>query len=101
MLLFQKDVIMVREDTKWYAVFVASSWLSNIGQGLVNTVVGPTQPYLAQNVGVKIDLINLVWTFGFGGYLLGALACGMVFKKYKKDFLFILQHFKVEFYKGV
>ena len=39
------------------------------GHGLVTTVVGPTQPYLAQKTGVDIGTINLVWTFGFFGYM--------------------------------
>ena len=45
-------------------------------------VVGPMQPYLARNVEVKIDLINLVWTFGFAGYVIGALVTGFIFKRY-------------------
>ena len=35
----------------------------------MTTVVGPTQPYLAQKTGVDIGTINLVWTFGFFGYM--------------------------------
>ena len=43
---------------------------------MIVTVVGPTQPYLAANVNVNIDTINLVWTFGFFGYTVGALITG-------------------------
>ena len=43
--------------------------LDQFGHGLVTTVVGPTQPYLAQKTGVDIGTINLVWTFGFFGYM--------------------------------
>jgi MFS family permease len=69
------------EERKFYFILVASSWLSNIGHGLAITVLGPTQPYLARNVGVGVDLINLVWTFGFLGYVVGSLIAGMVFKR--------------------
>ena len=61
---------------------MASSWLSNFGHGMVVTVVGPTQPYLALNVGVDIDTINLVWTFGFLGFTLGAIGTGLVFRRF-------------------
>eukprot|EP00095_Tigriopus_kingsejongensis_P008296 maker-scaffold948_size77650-snap-gene-0.12 protein:Tk08296 transcript:maker-scaffold948_size77650-snap-gene-0.12-mRNA-1 annotation:"sodium-dependent glucose transporter 1" len=73
---------IITPESRWYAILLPSSWLSNIGHGLMVTVVGPTQPYLAKNVGVNIDIINLVWTFGFLGYIVGALATGMVFKRY-------------------
>ena len=69
-------------DNKWLAIYVVSSWLCNIGHGLMITVVGPTQPYLAQKVGVDIDVINLVWTFGFAGYFVGSMATGAIFKHY-------------------
>ena len=59
-----------------------SSWLSNIGHGLMITVVGPSQPYIARNVDVKIDTINLVWTFGFAGYLTGSLFTGYILKRF-------------------
>ena len=63
------------------ACYVAASWLSNIGHGLVVTVVGPTQPYIAKNVGVEVDTINLLWSFGFFGFAVGAVAAGFVFKR--------------------
>ena len=90
------------EKNKWLAWYVASSWLVNLGHGMIVTVVGPTQPYLASNVKVNIgesyesfdrkrtlvalnlnffpsiDTINLVWTFGFFGYTIGALLTGFV-----------------------
>ena len=68
-------------DNRWYGVYLLASWLSNIGHGLMITVMGPTQPYLAQNVGVNIDTINLVWSSGFAGYVLGSVTTGFVYKK--------------------
>jgi hypothetical protein len=49
---------------------------------MVMTVVGPTQPYLAQNVGVEVNLINLVWTLGFLGYMIGGLSAGFTFQRF-------------------
>ena len=45
---------MKNEETKWLVGYVLSSWLSNFGHGMVVTVIGPSQPYLAYNVGVPI-----------------------------------------------
>ena len=66
---------------RWCSIFVLSSWLSNIGHGLMITVMGPMQPYLARNVNVDIDQVNFVWTFGFIGYIFGSIGCGLVFKR--------------------
>ena len=39
-----------------------------------------------RNTGVQIDTINLVWTFGFFGYMVGSLGTSFIFKEYlKKD----------------
>lgn len=70
------------DETKWYLCYFGASWLCSIGHGLVVTVVGPTQPYIAQNVGVEIDIINLLWSFGFFGFLLGSIIAGFVFRRY-------------------
>jgi len=70
------------DGTKWILVYFPVSWLTQFGHGLVTTIVGPTQPYLAENVNVDIDIINLVWTFGFFGFLVGSLATGFIFKRY-------------------
>ena len=56
--------------------------MSEIGNGLTNTVVGPMQPYLAANVGTDIATINLLWTFGNFGYIVGCLAAGTLYKKF-------------------
>ena len=71
----------IAEDKKWLFCYFPSSWLTNLGHGMVVTVVGPTQPYLAQNVGVKIDIINLVWSFGFFGSMVGSFGTGLVFRR--------------------
>jgi len=38
----------IPDDKKWLFCYFPSSWLTNLGHGMVVTVVGPTQPYLAQ-----------------------------------------------------
>ena len=68
-------------ERRFYGFLVASSWLCNIAHGLTITILGPTQIYLARNVGVKIDTINLVWSFGFLGYMAGSFAAGMAYKE--------------------
>eukprot|EP00092_Neocalanus_flemingeri_P007291 GFUD01007873.1.p1 GENE.GFUD01007873.1~~GFUD01007873.1.p1 ORF type:complete len:462 (+),score=106.98 GFUD01007873.1:184-1569(+) len=73
------------DSSRWICIYFPVSWLTQFGHGLVTTVVGPTQPYLARNTGVDIATINLVWTFGFFGYMVGSLATGFVFKEYIKS----------------
>ncbi len=76
---------LTTEGKKWCAAYITVSCLSSISNGATSTVVGPSQLYLAKNVGVDIDTINLMWTFGFVGFLLGALFTGMVFKQYMRS----------------
>jgi len=83
----------MNDETKWLIGYVLSSWLSNFGHGMVVTVIGPSQPYLAYNVGVSIDTINLVWTAGFLGYTVGSIVTGYVFRRFcttnRKKMLFL------------
>ena len=37
-------------SSKWILLYFPVSWLTQFGHGLVTTVVGPTQPYLARSV---------------------------------------------------
>ena len=40
------------------------------------------QPYLAYNLQTDTQTINLVWTLGFSGFLLGSLLTSHIFTKY-------------------
>ena len=40
------------------------------------------QPYLAYNLRTDTQTINLVWTLGFSGFLLGSLFTSNIFTKY-------------------
>ena len=73
------------DSSRWLLVYFPVSWLTQFGHGLVTTVVGPTQPFLAQNTGVDIATINLVWSFGFFGYIIGSLGTSFIFKEYLKQ----------------
>ena len=37
-----------RDSSIWVCVYFPVSWMTQFGHGLVTTVVGPTQPYLAK-----------------------------------------------------
>ena len=42
--------------------------------------------FYCRNTGVDIATINLVWSFGFFGYIVGSLGTSFIFKEYlKKD----------------
>ena len=36
------------DSSIWVCIYFPVSWLTQFGHGLVTTVVGPTQPYLAE-----------------------------------------------------
>ena len=52
--------------------YVPVAWCLHISHGMMNTVIGPSQLYLARNVGLELSQINFVWTFGFIGFVLGS-----------------------------
>ena len=43
---------------------------------------GPMQPYLAYNLATDTSTINLVWTLGFSGFLIGSILTSHIFTKY-------------------
>jgi len=62
---------MILEVYLFYMVFVRTV-----------TVTGPMQPYLAYNLGTTTSSINLVWTLGFLGYLIGSTLTSHFFNKH-------------------
>ncbi|XP_075244517.1 sodium-dependent glucose transporter 1A-like isoform X2 [Convolutriloba macropyga] len=70
---------------KYYIVlYVPITWCLHIAHGMMNTVIGPSQLYLAQNVGLDLSQINFVWTFGFIGFVAGSFTAGAVMKTWLK-----------------
>ena len=65
---------------RWW-VLLNHTWQSKYNKSgyTINLVV------LLRNTGVDIATINLVWTFGFFGYMVGSLATSFVFKEYIKS----------------
>ena len=47
-----------------------------------NNFLGPMQPFLAYNLQTDTQTINLVWTLGFLGFLIGSLITSHIFTKY-------------------
>ena len=56
----------------------------SLGYINLGSFLGPMQPYLAKKLDVEIDTINLVWTFGFVGFIIGSLVAGFVFRRFCK-----------------
>ena len=72
-----------------YDVFVPSITLSKIISRYILNRANKDGYYCmritsvpSRNTGVAIDTVNLVWTFGFFGFLVGSLISGFVFKRY-------------------
>jgi len=61
------------------------AWSAHICQGLCKGILGPTQPYLAQNLGVENKQINFIWTLGALGSCLATVVTGVIFKDHLKE----------------
>ncbi len=62
-LYFSPHLLSPSADTKWLVTFFTIDLLNNIGGAALATIFGPSQPYIAERVGVNIDTITWVWTF--------------------------------------
>ncbi len=67
---------------KWLYVFLAATYLNRIGGAALATIFGPSQPYIADRLGVDIDTVNWLWTVSGMSAFLGFLASSFTFKQY-------------------
>ena len=74
--------LLTPAEVSWSAVFVVLAWLAQLGNGAIQTITGPMQPYVAYNLNTDMRTINLVWTLGFSGFLLGSFFTSNIFTKY-------------------
>ena len=73
------------EDIKlWLLTYFPVAWAGHICQGLCLSIFGPTQPYLAQNIGVPNDQINFIWTIRAFGSCVATILTGFFFKDFLK-----------------
>jgi len=74
---------MMEEKEKLFCrIFLPLAWSGHIGLGLALGIFGPTQPYLARNVGVSVDTINFIWTGRSIGFMITSVLTAVVFKQY-------------------
>ena len=69
-------------EVSWSISYVCIAWLGELGNGAIQTITGPMQPFLAYNLQTNTQTINLVWTLGFLGFLFGSLITSHIFTKY-------------------
>lgn len=74
--------VLTQEEIYWAAAYLTLAWSAQLGNGAIQTITGPMQPYLAYNLRTDTQTINLVWTLGFSGFLIGSLFTSQVFTKY-------------------
>jgi hypothetical protein len=74
--------VLTAAEIWWAGSYLCLAWLAQLGNGAIQTITGPMQPYLAYNLGTDTQTINLVWTLGFSGFLIGSLFTSYVFTKY-------------------
>jgi len=74
--------VLTPAEISWSASYLTLAWLAQLGNGAIQTITGPMQPYLAYNLQTDTQTINLVWTLGFSGFLIGSLFTSYIFTKY-------------------
>ena len=79
----QEDNLLT-SHRKWFLLFFPLAWSGHTGLGLALGVFGPTQPYIAKNVGTSVDNINFIWTGRSIGFCITAVVAALLFRKYLK-----------------
>ena len=69
-------------EVSWSISYVCIAWMGELGNGAIQTITGPMQPFLAYNLQTNTQTINLVWALGFLGFLFGSLITSHIFTKY-------------------
>ena len=72
----------ISKENLFLAILLPSILLGSISVGLPNGVLGSTQPFLANNVGVSKQTINFMWTIGAVGNFIGSFFTGFIFKSF-------------------
>jgi len=81
-MLAEGAKVMDEKEKLFCRIFLPLAWSGHIGLGLALGIFGPTQPYLARNVGVSVDTINFIWTGRSIGFMVTSVLTAVVFKQY-------------------
>jgi len=71
-----------KSQARWTSYYLLLTWAGQLGNGAIQTITGPMQPFLAYNLSTDTSTINLVWTLGFLGFLIGSILTSHTFTKY-------------------
>ena len=74
-----------RAERSWLLWFGAVSVAIHCGFGMSGTVFGPTQPFIACNIGSDPAEISVVWSFQGVGWMIGSIASSAYFKSYIRE----------------
>jgi len=64
-------------------ILTALYYLSFVLLGLANSSIGPTLPYLAENTGVTLQAISILFVARSAGYLMGALLGSRLYDRFQ------------------
>ena len=71
-------------------ILTALYYLSFVLLGLANSSIGPTLPYLAENTGVTLQAISILFVARSAGYLMGALLGSRLYDRFQGHGVFAL-----------
>ena len=72
---------------QFYGTLSHLVWQTMFFVPMTFAILGPMQPFLAYNLQTDTQTINLVWTLGFLGFLVGSLITSHIFTRYLRTSL--------------
>lgn len=81
---------VARGASRQSLVLTALYYLSFVLLGLANSSIGPTLPYLAENSGVSLQAISILFAARSAGYLVGALLGSRLYDSFQGHGVFAL-----------
>ena len=65
-----KKMTAIDPGWRWVLAFSLVDFSNRVVFAAFGTMLGPSQPFMARNVGVDIEAITFIWTFGMRAFLL-------------------------------
>ncbi len=66
---------------KWVLGFCLVDFANRVLFGAFGTMLYPSQPYLAANLGTSLESVTALWSFGGIGWFAGTVASALTFKQ--------------------
>lgn len=76
---------LTRAEKRWLVWFGFVSMAIHCAMAMMETIFGPTQPYIARNIGTDLASISFQWSLGGVAWLTSSIVSSAVFKRFIKS----------------